>query len=317
MLDGLKYSFEDIKNYIKENALIGLVEDYHFSMALIEKEIKKHFPNNNLMAYEENVTRNSRELISNCRKTIDELGICLSKKIIMKNYDDYQLYSFICDLLRSAWADEANQAAYADYCQRNKIDNKNGQYRLKNAPSLEHFENNNVLPKEQGHLAMPHWLRLHPSCEYSSGKPIVEAVKIECINNHIGMCLELGQTLVIDFRVRWITPINNPVVGVIIKNHRGVKVYSINNLSVGIVNMPVGGGVSLNYQFKIIVPEIVSGLYKIDLQVGMGLGETFKVITIVEAAAAFGVKTSISVGSNIVVISDAKYGIKYSQMKIC
>lgn len=77
---GSKYSLEDIKTYIKNKTLVGLVEDYHFSMTLIEKELKKYFPDKNLMIFEENVTRINRKITSNCTKTIDEIGFFFEQK---------------------------------------------------------------------------------------------------------------------------------------------------------------------------------------------------------------------------------------------
>lgn len=239
------------------------------------------------------------------------LGFFLSKKIVMKNCRDYQLYNFVCDILSEAWCNEENKIAYLHYCERHKIDNKYIDNRLKCAPSLECIENSESFSRKEDGSSTPYWVRLNHINQSNTNKPVVEAIKIECIDTYIGKCFESEQTLSIDFRVRWPMSINHPVVGMVIKNHRNVILCSVNNLSFGLENNYVTAGASLSYRFKLIIPEIVSGLYKVDVQLGFGLGMQYKVTSIAEAVIAFGVKTSVSAGSDFIPIEDAKSRMKY------
>lgn len=289
---------EKVKKYLSKNALVGLVEDYHFSLALIEKKVKQYFPDKSLIPFQENVTRGKQALISNCRSTIDELGQSLAEIIIKKNYYDYKLYQFVCEYLNDCWHDDELAIYYSNYCQFNNIQSKQVDVRVKCAPSLECVKNHKPLSRKQQYFYAPHWIRLKSADQFDNNGSRVEAVKIELSANRIALCIEPGQALVVDFRVRWSISINHPLIGITIKNHRGVPVCSVNNLSVGLVSASVTEGALLNYRFKINIPDVESGLYKVDVQMGAGLGQQFKVISIAEAVIAFGIKSSVCAGDS-------------------
>lgn len=303
------YTLEDAKKYLKNHALIGLVEDYHFSMALIEQEVKKYYPEISLSMFKENVTRSERDVLSNCTRTIEEIGFSLAGRIANKNDADYQLYKFSCNYLLDAWSVEENKSTYLRYCKTNEIENEHTDIRINSAPSLQCTGEDGQRSQKNYPKYKSAWARLK---KYNAEphKPIIEAVKLELFSEYKCLSIKSGQELSFDFKVRWPCALSYPAVKVMIKNHRETIVFNSNNFSFDVCNSGVDEGSCKIYRFKLTVPEVVSGLYKIDVQAGIGLGERFRMLTIAKAVSAFGIKSSISAGSDFVPVEAANSQIK-------
>ena len=198
---------------------------------------------------------------------------------------------------------------YLQYCINNKIENEYADIRINSAPSLQCIGKNSQQSQKEDHSHKSAWIRLKKS-NTELHKPIVEAAKLELFSEYDCLSIKSGQELCFDFKVRWPCALNYPAVKVLIRNHRETIVFNSNNLAFGVCNSGVSEGACKVYRFKLTIPEVVSGLYKIDVQAGMGLGERFRMLTVAEAVSAFGIKTSISAGADFVPVEAADSQIK-------
>lgn len=292
------YNLDMAKKYLQNHVLMGLVEDSYFSMALIEKEVKKYYPEILLPVFKENVTRKESNVVSNVTKTIYEMGVGLAKKLIQKNSIDYQLYRFTCEELNKKWCLEENKKEYLNYCKNNNIESEFLSNRINIAPSLNHLgeAENKLIENDLGYEFK--WVRYKNHKADSIYKPKVEAVKITSTNK-LAALFEVGQDFCVEFKIRWQRELNFAAVGLTVRDHRNEEAFSLNSATQSCHNVKVDDDCSKSYCIKLVMPNIAPGLYRVDIHAGVGLNGQFSVFTTAEAVISFGVAPHAILDKNL------------------
>jgi hypothetical protein len=268
-------------NYLLKDALIGLVEDYNFSLFLIEATVKKYYPDSDLPVFEENTTKSNSDIFAGCKKTLLALGKKLAKDLHDNNKNDYKIYEAINKRLLAEWSSPEVQERYKDFCGKNSL--KVNANRITGAPSLKCFKGLAFNSHhEEDHRSR--WSLVNKVSDH--GLVALRSVKIELNADLSGPVVEAGRSLRMDVRVEWKDGVYSPFVSLIIRDHcgkiAGHQDYFVDTLS-------LFGNIGL-YQLHFEVPEILpGGLYMLDVEIGYGLPNRKKILVSKKAVSAFGV----------------------------
>lgn len=287
------YNLNEFQEYLKDHTLVGLVEDSNFSMALIENEMKRYYPEKSLPLFNENVTCNNRDIIANCQKILEEMGGEIYKKLIIKNDIDYRLYTMVYEHLLSKWVVEKNKTIYFNYCKNNRIKIDDNDKRVRSIHSLGFIKNNKMKEPAGSVRFESKWVRLKKISKAQNNKPVLEAVRMADVGEPAVVFVP-GQELFFECKTRWPMRVGCPAIRIIIKDHRGKKIFNITKVASENTLSGVDKELCETYDVSIILPVMISGLYSIDVDFGIGLNGCFKVIATQESVLAFGIKCTSS-----------------------
>ncbi len=270
----------DTINYLLKDTLLGLVEDYNFSLFLVEATVKKYYPNSNLPVFEENTTKSNSDILTGCRKTLLALGKKLTKELHDNNKNDYKIYEAINKKLLAEWRNPEVQERYKDFCSKNSL--KNNAKRITGAPSLKCIKELVFNSYQEDHLSC--WSLVNKASEH--GLVTMRSVKMELNADLSGPVVDAGRSLKMDVRVEWKVRVNTPFVSLIIRDHRG-EIAGYQDYFVDTLSQFENVGL---YQVYFKVPEFLpGGLYTLDAEIGYGLPDRKKLLVSKKAVSAFGV----------------------------
>jgi Wzt C-terminal domain/Sulfotransferase family len=307
--NGLTY--DQMLTYLRNQAFIGLVEDYDFSLAMLEKFIRRYYQDSNLAPFHENTTKTS--IIDAHRKLLNEIGYDFSLHLVQTNNIDFKLNQYAIDTLNALWHLDENKEYYTEYAERHRFDisNKN---RQRCSLSTNHLclikETQSSQQVDSKFASHSSWVRTNSSDVL--GKFIIESVKLEISGKSHNMAASPKDSIKVDIKIHWKEIINCAVVGLTIRNHMGQSIFAINNLGseVSKINDPM----RVIYSIMFEVPQMISGLYAIDVDVGVGLPGRTRLLATAHSVLTFGVATQkMNITNGCVLLPAMQFGsVKYA-----
>jgi Wzt C-terminal domain len=241
-----------------------------------------------LAPFNENTTKTS--IIDTHRKLLNEIGYDFSLHLMQTNDIDFKLNQYAIDSLNSIWYLDENKEYYTEYAERHRF-NISNQNRQRCSLSTNHLclVKETQTPKQvDSQLASrSSWVRTNSSDLL--GKFAIESVKLEIPSRSHNMVASPKDFIKVDIRINWKEIINCAVVGLTIRNHAGQSIFAINNL--GSEVSKISDPMRVIYSITFEVPQMISGLYSIDVDVGIGLPGKTRHLATACGCLTFGVET--------------------------
>ncbi len=290
------------------NVLIGLVEHYTDSMALVEQVLRRWYPNCDLTGLQENVTRQRSNVASDIREMLLEFGRQMAHQLLSINGADIALYDHAASILASSASDAhvAETIRKFRYRQHGPHDNYPPHYgqcpsqaiahELLSAKSLETQPDRPAMCSAyQENLSNEDYRSQEWGNADSPG--LSETVRILAL--HIGgngqpgcLLLKPRDKVRFELKVEWLRSVTQPIVGLTIRDRRGRVVWCISTLWTNQTLQPITHPEIRIYTFASELPSLVGGLYTVDADTATSTGGFIQMLASSKMAMAFGVEAA-------------------------
>lgn len=284
---------------IPEGALLGLVERFSESMALIEHRLHQWYPRCDLAGSFENVTRPRGQLQADVQQTLDDLGPELVGKLLHLNARDVALYRFFAAHIDDRLRDRGG-ARYAEQFRAREHASALGSAARQadavgpDCPSLTLHKvegartEGKAANRHRGEFAM-HYQASDAGPVDSTGTIAIRGFRFACACGDGLPVLCPQETVRFEMTVEWLRPVATPVVGFTIRDRSGRVVWCMNTFWTKAPLESVREPQTCVYGFTCPLPPLIGGLYTIDVDTALGAAQSVQMLVSRREAAAFGV----------------------------
>lgn len=267
-------------NSSTHSPLLGLVECFGESMAIIEANVRRWHPDCDLSGADENRTQSRSasllDLISSCSEFNDET----LERLITLNKSDLEMYAAFMTELRRAASSEAMVAHIADFKRRDQGRTLSLK-ELPAAPCLLRKPNSSTAPFCAPNLPVAttrnQWIDVS-QLDTTTSNGLARAFSITTNTNDRYPITRPETIFELAIIVQWNVAIDRPVIGATIRNRTGQIVWCINSFLAKTRLNKVDAKTTHTYHFRCKMPPLAPGLYPFDIDLAEGSIDSYRML---------------------------------------
>jgi len=271
---------DPVRQSPKHSALLGLVECFGESMAIIEANVRRWYPDCDLSGADENRTEpksaSLNDLISSCSEFDDET----LQRLIKLNKADLDMYAAFLKALRHTATSDVMAKHIADFKCRDQGRTLTLQ-ELPTAPCLLHKQNLSAArlcaPNSSIATTSNNWIDISQT-DTITPKAFARAFRITSGTNDIYPITRPRTQFQLSITVQWNTAIELPVIGATIRGRTGQIVWCINSFLTNNRLDRVDTNTTRTYSLQCEMPPLSPGLYSFDIDLAEGTVNSYRML---------------------------------------